>query len=403
MKTTFLLSLIPAALLSLASCNTASEVSGPLAVRSTRFLFKPLGVKLHNRLETTSTALGDPHGTKKGQRFQNEPTLLHLAANEFYFEQSTNQPFAFTSHLVTRNHKPWTIKPMSMLTTGATVPRMFWSVKGFGAMDFAKSAVIHDWLFEAHHRWCIAYYTADSSEASSRRLSHQTLRELKDYADPALQKNLLDALAKGTLKNVSASEQKRLHTDIESGLTLSIVEAADIMMECIDWEMCQCEAFVKRLEELVKSKKTEAGRNLSDGEIYGIQAIIKDLKHVTHSSITLAQWHWSIRSFVAKKYWNSERGGAKAGHASSDLTISALKESGLFKRAQESGYLSANAISRLSSPSSTYETIAAPTRVRAYEALSREAEAVKSNAESVSVLVPTGDERTMRVQAKTIY
>jgi hypothetical protein len=38
-----------------------------------------------------------------------------------------------------------------MYTDGGSVPRVFWSVPGFGPWDFAPGYIIHDWLFEQHH------------------------------------------------------------------------------------------------------------------------------------------------------------------------------------------------------------------------------------------------------------
>jgi hypothetical protein len=380
----------------LPSCNIGPELGGPLAIRGTRPLFLPLSKRLHDKL---------PHPEPGNDRaFQNEPTLLHLAANEFFFEQSAGKPFTFTSQLVHRDGKPWVIQPMSMLTTGATVPRFFWSVKGFGAMDFAKSAVIHDWLFEAHHRWCIAYYTSKSNDPQSRRESHRLLRELKDYADPALQKDLLEALKEYRVPHLTRSEQDRLAKDIKDGDTLNIVQAADIMAECIDWEMRQCGAFVKALEEFLKKGERPDGKALTDGEKTGIQAIVSDLKHITHSPITLAQWHWSIRSFLAKKYWNAERGGTKGAHASSDLTISALKDSDLLALARDSGYLSADAIARLSPAPRADKTVPVSKRLAAYESLSQEAERVKQDEGKIKTRpIDLEGGKTMSVRVKVIY
>ena len=39
-----------------------------------------------------------------------------------------------------------------MLTDGASIPRPFWSVPGFDPLDWPDGAVVHDWLYEEHHR-----------------------------------------------------------------------------------------------------------------------------------------------------------------------------------------------------------------------------------------------------------
>ena len=44
------------------------------------------------------------------------------------------------------------IAPQTMLTDGATIPRLFWSIPGFDPLDWIDGAVIHDWLYEEHHR-----------------------------------------------------------------------------------------------------------------------------------------------------------------------------------------------------------------------------------------------------------
>ena len=44
------------------------------------------------------------------------------------------------------------IIPETMYTDGATTPRVLWSIPGFDPMDWIRAAIIHDWLYESHHR-----------------------------------------------------------------------------------------------------------------------------------------------------------------------------------------------------------------------------------------------------------
>jgi len=37
-------------------------------------------------------------------------------------------------------------KPGSFVTDEASVPRLFWSVPGFGPDDWIEAAILHDWM-----------------------------------------------------------------------------------------------------------------------------------------------------------------------------------------------------------------------------------------------------------------
>jgi Protein of unknown function (DUF1353) len=126
--------------------------------------------------------------------------MVAIAPDTFFFFQPENaQPFAFTTHkkedlsLANKGGRGeyrranWTIRPEEMITNGASVPRKLWYVPGFAAFDFTRAALIHDWLFEAHHRYEIAkagYQAAvmrgDKQAAERNRADMQHFRE---YAD----------------------------------------------------------------------------------------------------------------------------------------------------------------------------------------------------------------------------
>jgi Protein of unknown function (DUF1353) len=42
------------------------------------------------------------------------------------------------------------IKPSRMYTDGGSIPRVFWSVKGFSPWGYGPAYVLHDWLFHQH-------------------------------------------------------------------------------------------------------------------------------------------------------------------------------------------------------------------------------------------------------------
>src|SRR5262245_3406002 len=42
------------------------------------------------------------------------------------------------------------VKPGRMYTDGGSIPRVFWSVKGFSPWGYGPAYVLHDWLFHAH-------------------------------------------------------------------------------------------------------------------------------------------------------------------------------------------------------------------------------------------------------------
>lgn len=42
------------------------------------------------------------------------------------------------------------VKPTRMYTDGGSIPRVFWSVKGFSPWGYGPAYVLHDWLFHQH-------------------------------------------------------------------------------------------------------------------------------------------------------------------------------------------------------------------------------------------------------------
>lgn len=71
------------------------------------------------------------------------------------------------------------IVPQSMLFDGATTPRLAWIIKGFSPWDWPRSAAIHDWLFEAHHRGLIDISFERSTEILIEALRTERIPEWK--------------------------------------------------------------------------------------------------------------------------------------------------------------------------------------------------------------------------------
>ena len=101
--------------------------------------------------------------------------MVPIAPNTFFFYQPKGKDtlFSYTTAPATAEGstkkrgrgsyrwKSFKIIPEPMLTTGASVPRQLWLVPGFSNFDFTRAAIIHDWLFEAHHRWVVASETGN--------------------------------------------------------------------------------------------------------------------------------------------------------------------------------------------------------------------------------------------------
>jgi len=64
--------------------------------------------------------------------------------DKFIFVPDDNDPLRF----VGRDGRE--IKPDAMHTDGGSIPRVFWSFKGFSPWGYAPAYIIHDWLFHQH-------------------------------------------------------------------------------------------------------------------------------------------------------------------------------------------------------------------------------------------------------------
>lgn len=163
-RTLRLLGCLSLALVS-ASCSIGKGNYFRVGEFTTDTVLPPIGKLASNALapfagRTTHSQLETRFENSKLGFFTGEPRIIPLGPHLFWFYQPSDprEQFSFTTY----QHSPygkdangnekWTIVPQSMLFDGASVPRFLWHVKSYGPFDFTKSAIIHDWLFEAHHR-----------------------------------------------------------------------------------------------------------------------------------------------------------------------------------------------------------------------------------------------------------
>lgn len=256
-----------------------------------------------------------PEGLQR-QPFKGTARLDHVSGSLFFFDHDPAAPFSCTlKRQKNGSSADWTIRPQPFLTDGASVPRAFWCLSGFGPFDFTKSAIIHDWLFEAHHRWCVAFHANDT---------RQMLR-YRDYADPTLTAQLPANLR-------------------DQMWPLSIVEASDIIAECIESE--------GRLNSDVIKDTTamNADQTIAEGLRSKLSSIVRATVAPARLTVgTSRQYHWATRSSDARRLWNADATG-RPEHASSAQLIRQL-DSGpsptLLDQALNDGSLSPSLVKRL--------------------------------------------------------
>jgi hypothetical protein len=261
-------------------------------------------------------------GCKSGEKrlnhqpFKGTARLDHVSGSLFFFD---HDPEARLSCTLKREKNDssvdWTICPKPFLTDGASVPRALWCLSGFGPFDFTKSAIIHDWLFEGHHRWCVAFHKSDI---------RQMLR-YRDYADPKLTAQLPSKLR-------------------EQMWPLSIVEASDIIAECIESEGRLNSDVIKETSAI------DADQTVAKGLRAKLANIVRaTLAPARLSATTARQYHWATRSSEALRLWNADADG-HPDHASSAQLIHQL-DSGpkptLLDQALNDGSLSPSLVKRL--------------------------------------------------------
>jgi hypothetical protein len=79
---------------------------------------------------------------KLGQ-FTGNPCIAWFGPRNYHFEQDV-PVFSFI------RSTGETIEPLAMQTDGGSVPRVFWSLPGFGPWDFFPAYIVHAWEFKSH-------------------------------------------------------------------------------------------------------------------------------------------------------------------------------------------------------------------------------------------------------------
>jgi hypothetical protein len=238
-------------------------------------------------------------------RFSGEPRMVAIAPNTFFFFQpKEDERFAFTTHKRDKalslkggrgkfRWPEWRIEPGEMITTGASVPRRLWYVPGFSPFDYTRAALIHDWLFEAHHRHARA------------EVGYKIAKEHRDNA--AMERNLADM---------------KIYKDYEH---ITQNDAADIFAECIKVAMIQSEEILSQFKRNQEQLKT---------------ADLSDLKQALRNNHKSPKNLWAYHYFVSedcfvntsKRVWNNKN---------SDIEIYKVLASPQVERlAKEKGYLS---------------------------------------------------------------
>jgi Protein of unknown function (DUF1353) len=276
-----------------------------LTIKSSLF---PLAATVSMVLSGCSTGATYKKAPSTGH-FSGEPRMVAIAPDTFFFFQPDNDPpFTFTTHkkddlaLLNKGGRGdyrranWTIRPEEMITNGASVPRNLWYVPGFAAFDFTRAALIHDWLFEAHHRYEIA------------KAGHQA----------ALQRGDRQAAA----RNRADMQHYRDYADIRQE------DAADIFAECIKVAMLESKEISDEFQRSPRKSEllaTESGEDLKQAFRYN-----------RPSSRTLWAYHYFVSPdcFVktSERLWTSNH---------SDLDIyRVLTSAKVAHAAQTKGYLS---------------------------------------------------------------
>ena len=217
-----------------------------------------------------------------GGKFQGEPRMVSVAPNTFFFYQAQDAPaFTFTTAKEapadsTRKRgrgkygphlRGLTIRPEAMLTTGASTPRWLWQLPGYAAFDFTRAALIHDWLYEAHHRYEMGKYFSE----------HGTTQQQRDHGNEMM----------NTYRSYAELTQD---------------DAADIFAECIRAIMVESDRIsgdliALRQQELAQNRHT-VGR---------IDDILRELRNTRSKARKLWTYHYFVSSDclarTASKMW----------------------------------------------------------------------------------------------------
>ena len=79
-------------------------------------------------------------------KFHGKYSLEPIGPRLFNYLPDQNNPFTYMTNAGR------VITPQTMVTDGATIPWPIRGLPGYDPWDWPAGAVIHDWLYESHHR-----------------------------------------------------------------------------------------------------------------------------------------------------------------------------------------------------------------------------------------------------------
>lgn len=256
-------------------------------------------------------------------RFSGEPRMVSIAPNTFFFfKPKKDEPFTFTTHAegdpaLNRKHgrgkyrkAGWRICPEDMITTGASVPRQLWYVPGFAAFDFTRAALIHDWLFEAHHR----YEMAKAGYAAAEKRGDQS----------AMDRNENDLAEYGAYADLTQND------------------AADILAECLKATMLETQRITEDFDRLEQ-------RQDNAGQIEHKPATLKGLRAALRYNRPRPSTLWFYHYFVSDDCLTKASTRTWNDHSSDVDIYRVLGSETMANRALERGYLSPWLIRRFQS------------------------------------------------------
>jgi hypothetical protein len=108
-------------------------------------------------------------------KFSGQYCLQPIGPRLFNYLPNDRDPFTYITN------DGMVITPQTMQTDGATVPWPVRGLPGYDPWDWPAGAIIHDWLYEAHHRGL--------AEVSFTRANQILGEVLKDLGIPLVRRN----------------------------------------------------------------------------------------------------------------------------------------------------------------------------------------------------------------------
>lgn len=162
----------------------------------------------------------------------------------FGYELSSENPVLDSTGRPLRDRFPGgVIRPEAMFTSGASVPRFLWSMGGLSPFDYTRAALIHDWLYEAHHRYEIGTYLMKENEGKPEMRA---------------------AYEKG----------RRLVNAYQAYSDITQDQAADVYAECIKTIMEQSH----KIDQMIKADMAANGNQLTESRMKEFRESLQDAR-----------------------------------------------------------------------------------------------------------------------------